>query len=271
MRRSAQLEVVDTGVPIDVLWFRISRRPSDVAQLLGRVNFGKALVLIGRGDYFQAGLIIRKGSFEQIQSEGLPSFRESLQKIAPFLGERVSELRDWEQVKLLTVQINHLRQWYRPGLLCIGDAAHAMSPAGGVGINVAIQDAIATARILAGALLHHRPTDKLLHRVQRRREWPARLVQIVQKQAHLGLARVFDNPGPLTAPWQLKIAVRIPGLRRATARLIGLGPRPEHIARSQDRRPLIALACIVGATLAILSRPKRQRNRAIPNTARMLD
>ena len=134
-------------MPIDVLWFRISRRAGDPEQVLGNINYGKALILINRGDYFQAGLIIPKGSFEQTRREGLDVFRETIARIAPYLGDRVDEIESWDQIKLLTVQINRLRKWHLPGLLCIGDAAHAMSPAGGVGINLAIQDAVATANL----------------------------------------------------------------------------------------------------------------------------
>ncbi len=145
-RQAARLEVIEHGVPIDVLWFRISRRPGDPSQVLGNINYGKALILIARSDYFQAGLIIPKGSYGKIQSLGIEQFRAAIIEIAPWLSDRASELNDWEQIKILTVQINRLPRWQRPGLLCIGDAAHAMSPAGGVGINLAIQDAVAAAR-----------------------------------------------------------------------------------------------------------------------------
>jgi len=252
VRRSAGFEVLDTGVPIDVLWFRISRKSGDAEQLLGRLNYGKALILINRGEYFQGGLIIRKGTFEQIKGVGLASFRESIARIAPFLQDRVEELQDWDQVKLLTVQINHLPRWYRPGLLCIGDAAHAMSPAGGVGINYAIQDAIAAARILGRPLRKGQSTADLLSRVQRRRELPVRLMQILQKQAHVGFARIFDNPGSLTPPWQFKVVIRIPGLQRLMGRVVGMGILPEHVRRSPQRRKAIGVACGVGAALAVL-------------------
>src|SRR5579862_4413430 len=148
MRRAAGLEVQEFGVPIDVLWFRISRRAGDPEQVLGNINYGKALILINRGNYYQAGLIIRKGSFDEVKSRGIGQFRHAVSQIAPYLADRTSELHDWDQIKLLTVKINRLRQWYRPGLLCIGDAAHAMSPAWGVGINLAIQDAVASANLL---------------------------------------------------------------------------------------------------------------------------
>jgi len=234
-REVSGLEVQEFGVPIDVLWFRISRHPDDPDQLLGNINYGKAMVLINRGEYFQVGLIIRKGSFDPIKAQGLDAFRNSLRQIAPYLGDRPKEITDWEQVKLLTVQLNRLRQWYRPGLLCIGDAAHAMSPAGGVGINLAIQDAVATANVLAGSLREKRVTTTLLAAVQNRRDLPTRVTQELQANAHKAFKKVFENPGPAQAPWQLKIAVEVPGIQRALARVIGLGVRPEHIAGAQPR------------------------------------
>ena len=258
VRRCAGLEVADAGVPIDVLWFRISRNATDSEQLLGRVNYGKALILINRSEYFQAGLIIRKGSFGEIQRGGLERFREDLVRMAPFLEDRVHELRDWDQVKLLTVQINHLRRWHQPGLLCIGDAAHAMSPAGGVGINLAIQDAVAAARMLAGVLPDHVLTDRLLPAIQRRRELPARVTQLLQKRAHAGFARVFRIQGPIKAPWQLRVAVCVPGLQRALGHVVGIGIRPEHVKKQEPNRVLIGLACGVGAVLACLCSRRRK-------------
>jgi 2-polyprenyl-6-methoxyphenol hydroxylase-like FAD-dependent oxidoreductase len=228
-RRSAQLEVIESGVPIDVLWFRVSRKTNDPEQLLGNINYGKALILINRGDYFQAGFIIRKGSFDDIRQNGLDAFRNSILQIVPHLGDRVEELQDWDQIKLLSVQINRLRQWHRPGLLCIGDAAHAMSPAGGVGINLAIQDAVAAANLLADPLREGCVTPALLARVQQRREFPARVIQALQLNAHKAFGYIFNHPGPLKAPWQLKVAVRIPGLQHIAGRVIGVGIRPEHI------------------------------------------
>ena len=232
IRKVAQLELIEFGVPIDVLWFHISRRGNDPEQLLGNFNYGRALVLINRNEYFQAGLLIRKGSFDEIKKDGLDAFRRRLTQIAPFLGDRVDELKDWDQIKLLSVQLNRLRQWYLPGLLCIGDAAHAMSPAGGVGINLAIQDAVATANLLSDALRERRVTEDLLARVQRRREFPTRVTQWVQARAHEAFDRLFRNPGPAKPPWQLRMAVRIPGMRRLMARAVGMGVRPEHIRGS---------------------------------------
>jgi 2-polyprenyl-6-methoxyphenol hydroxylase-like FAD-dependent oxidoreductase len=236
-RTAAGLEAIEHGVPMDVLWFRLSRKPDDPAQVLGNVNYGKALILIDRSDYFQAGLIIKKGSYDDIQALGLGAFRADIRRIAPYLGERVNELQDWEQIKILTVQINRLRRWYRPGLLCIGDASHAMSPAGGVGINLAIQDAIAAANLLTGPLQQRCVPESALAAVQKRRELPTRITQAIQLSAHRGLARVFENPGPIQAPWQLRAAVRIPGIQRAVGYAVGIGVRPEHVREEASVRP----------------------------------
>jgi 2-polyprenyl-6-methoxyphenol hydroxylase-like FAD-dependent oxidoreductase len=248
-RQAAQLDVREFGVPIDVLWFRLSRHSSDPDQLLGNINYGKALILFNRGDYFQSGLIIRKGSFEQVKTDGIEAFRKSIVEIAPYLGDRVQELQDWDQIKLLSVQINRLRQWHRPGLLCIGDAAHAMSPAGGVGINLAIQDAVAAANLLAVPLREKRVTEALLARVQRRREFPTRVTQFMQVKAHRAFEYVFQHTGPMKAPWQLKAAVRIPGIQLITARMVGIGVRPEHI-RTSIARPSLLKKIAVGTALA---------------------
>jgi 2-polyprenyl-6-methoxyphenol hydroxylase-like FAD-dependent oxidoreductase len=229
MRESAGLQVREFGVPIDVLWFRLGRHTNDPEELLGNVNYGRALILINRSDYFQAGLIIRKGSFEDVKRAGLASFQNEIRRIAPYLGDRASEVTDWEQVKLLSVQINRLERWYRSGLLFIGDAAHAMSPAGGVGINLAIQDAVATANLLASPLRERAVTERTLAQVQCRREFPARVTQRVQVIAHKGLSKVFENSGELKAPWQLKVITSAPGVPRLLARAIGMGVRPEHI------------------------------------------
>jgi 2-polyprenyl-6-methoxyphenol hydroxylase-like FAD-dependent oxidoreductase len=236
MRQAAGLQVQEFGVPIDVLWFRISRRPGDPEQVAGNINYGKALILINRGDYFQSGLIIPKGSFEPIKSAGLEVFRRTIAQIAPYLGNRVDEIQNWDQIKLLTVQINRMLKWHLPGLLCIGDAAHAMSPAGGVGINLAIQDAVAAANLLADPLRDGRVTEKLLAQLQRRREFPTRVTQALQVNAHKAFAKVFEIRGPLSAPWQLKAIVQVPGLQRLTGYAIGIGVRPEHVAGAAKRQ-----------------------------------
>ncbi len=254
-RRAAGLEVIEHGVPIDVLWFRISRRPDDPAQVLGNVNYGKALILIDRSDYFQAGLIIPKGSYSQIQSLGIDAFRDAIAQIVPWLGERVDELRDWEQIKILTVQINRLRRWHRPGLLCIGDAAHAMSPAGGVGINLAIQDSIAAANLLAEPLQRRNLREADLAAVQKRRVFPTRVTQAIQLAAHRGIAHVFENPGPIQAPWQMKAVQHIPGIHRALGYAVGVGVRPEHVRErkpSNQRRALVAGLVCAGVGVAAM-------------------
>jgi 2-polyprenyl-6-methoxyphenol hydroxylase-like FAD-dependent oxidoreductase len=235
VRDAAKFEVMDLGVPVDVLWFHISRKAEDSYQALGRIDYGEMLVLINREEYFQAGLIVHKGAFDSVKAAGLPAFRESLLRIAPFLGERVEEIKDWDQVKLLSIQINRLRQWYKPGLLCIGDAAHAMSPAGGVGINYAIQDAVATANLLAEALREHKVTVALLEKVQERREFPVRIVQSLQAKAHNASLNFLGRPIKAKAPWQMRAFFRIPGLERMMARGVGLGVRPEHIHTQLDK------------------------------------
>jgi 2-polyprenyl-6-methoxyphenol hydroxylase-like FAD-dependent oxidoreductase len=254
IRAAAKMEVIESGVPIDVLWFRLSRHANDPDQLFGNINYGKALILLNRGDYFQAGFIIRKGSFDEMKRNGLAGFRKSIVQIAPYLLDRVDELQDWDQIKLLSVQINRLRQWHRPGLLCIGDAAHAMSPAGGVGINLAIQDAVATANLLTRPLLEGYVPQAALAAVQFRREFPTRVTQFMQVNAHKGLSYVFQHPGPLKAPWQMKVALSIPGIQHLTARIIGTGVLPEHI-RVSRRRPsnlLERIAIRTGVAAAIV-------------------
>jgi 2-polyprenyl-6-methoxyphenol hydroxylase-like FAD-dependent oxidoreductase len=224
--------------------------------VLGNVNYGKGLILINRSDYFQAGLIVQKGSYDEIKGRGLDAFRSDIRQIAPYLGERVNELHDWEQVKILTVQINRLRHWYRPGLLCIGDAAHAMSPAGGVGINLAIQDAVATANLLSGPLRERCVPEGALAAVQKRREFPTRVTQAVQILAHRGLARVFESPGPIQAPWQVKAGSRIPGIHRAMGYAVGIGARPEHVrekAWARPRRLRLATAVFAGIGIAAVA------------------
>jgi 2-polyprenyl-6-methoxyphenol hydroxylase-like FAD-dependent oxidoreductase len=250
-RSAAGLEVVEHGVPIDVLWFRISRRPDDPAGLLGNVNHGRALILINRSDYFQAGELIEKGSFDAIKARGLEAFRDGILQVAPYLGDRVNELQDWDQIKILTVQINRLERWYVPGLLCIGDAAHAMSPAGGVGINLAIQDAIAAARLLAEPLEQGFVSEKTLAAVQRRREFPTRVTQSIQLIAHRGMGRLFLHPGPIRPPWQLRAVTSIPGVQRLVGRVIGLGARPEHVREPRQGRLRPATVAFAAVGMAV--------------------
>ncbi|MGH9834629.1 MAG: FAD-dependent oxidoreductase [Blastocatellia bacterium] len=232
VRERAGLEVQDFGVPIDVLWFRITKSGENPDPLLGVIKDGKMMVAIDRGDYYQCGYIIRKGAVEEIRRRGLESFREEIVSIAPFLREAVGEIDDWDKVKLLTVQVNRLREWYRPGLLLIGDAAHAMSPAGGVGINLAIQDAVAAANLLAGKLRQRNCETDDLRRVQQRREWPARMIQAIQVFIHRRMFGPKASPrGPFSFPWPVRMLLGLlaPVLRRVAARVVGIGFRAEHI------------------------------------------
>jgi 2-polyprenyl-6-methoxyphenol hydroxylase-like FAD-dependent oxidoreductase len=239
VRERAGLEVMDLGAPMDVLWMRLSRRPTDPGQTLGRFDAGRLLVMIDREDYWQCGYVIPKGAMDEIRARGIAQFREDIATLEPSLRDRVSELRDWNDVSLLTVKVDRLRQWSRPGLLCIGDAAHAMSPVGGVGINLAIQDAVATANLLAAKLAAGTLGEHDLHAVQRRRSFPTRATQklqiLVQNKV---IRRVLASAQPLTVPWPLKLMQQFPSLRRIPARVIGMGFRPEHVRTpdSGDRR-----------------------------------
>jgi 2-polyprenyl-6-methoxyphenol hydroxylase-like FAD-dependent oxidoreductase len=217
------------GVPIDVLWMRISKKQDDPQQSLGFFQHGKLLILIDRGDYWQAGFVIPKGRFDEIKAHGLPQFQNDIVSFAPFLRDRVPELDDWSKIKLLTVQINRLRNWCREGLLCIGDSAHAMSPAGGVGINLAIQDAVATANLLAHTLRSGPASMDDLRKVQARREWPTRLIQAMQVFIHRRIVTGTTSGRQSSFPLVFRLLKSFPVLRQLPARFIGLGPRPEHI------------------------------------------
>ena len=230
VRERAGLQVIDLGAPMDVLWMRISRRPTDPGQTLGHVEAGRVFVMIDREDYWQCGFVIPKGAADEIRKRGIEQFREDIAGLEPFLRDRLTELRDWNDVSLLTVKVDRLRRWWRPGLLCIGDAAHAMSPIGGVGINLAVQDAVAAANILAAKLVAGNLSDHDLAAVQQRREFPTRATQrlqiLVQNRV---VRRVLGSVQPLRLPWLLKLMQRWPFLRRIPARVIGLGFRPEHV------------------------------------------
>jgi 2-polyprenyl-6-methoxyphenol hydroxylase-like FAD-dependent oxidoreductase len=216
------------GAPIDVLWMRISKKPDDPEQLFGFFQHGKLLVLLDRGDYWQCGFVIPKGGFDGIKSRGLPQFQNEIVSFTGFLRDRVAELDEWSKIKLLTVQINRLREWCREGLLCIGDSAHAMSPAGGVGINLAIQDAVATANLLAQKLRSGPVSLDDLRKVQARREWPTRLIQRMQVFIHQRVVTGQASGSDDSLPFVLRLLKWFPILRQVPARFIGLGPRPEH-------------------------------------------
>ena len=230
VRERAGLEVRDLGAPIDVLWMRISKRPEDGAPVLGRFDAGRLLVTLDRGDYWQCAYVIRKGGFEQLKAQDVQVLRDDVAAIAPFLSDRVGEIRSWDDVKLLTVTVDRLKQWYRPGLLCIGDAAHAMSPIGGVGINLAIQDAVATANILAARLRAGTVRIEDLRAVQKRRTFPVAVTQAGQVFIQDRIfARFIGTTRTITAPWPVKLLNRFPYLRRFPARFVGVGVRPEHV------------------------------------------
>jgi 2-polyprenyl-6-methoxyphenol hydroxylase-like FAD-dependent oxidoreductase len=229
IREKAGLRSQDFGVPIDVLWMRIPKDPAIQDQSLGYVNDGKFMVLIDRNDYFQCGYLIPKGQFEQIKQQGIEALQTNIRKLAPFVGDAVNELTSWDQISLLTVKIDRLYRWYLPGLLCIGDAAHAMSPAGGVGVNLAIQDAVATANQLTRSLLQGPVSLKELGQIQRRRMWPVRVIQSGQIFIHRRLINA-NKKGPVAFPPALMWLFRhLPVLRRLPAYIIGVGVRPEHI------------------------------------------
>jgi len=225
----ADFQQREFGVPIDVLWMRISKKEDDPEKSFGFFQHGKLLVLIDRGDYWQGGFVIPKGQFDEIKERGLAQFQSDIISFAGFLRDRVAELNDWSKIKLLTVQVNRLRDWCCEGLLCIGDSAHAMSPAGGVGINLAIQDAVATANLLAKKLQRGPVQVGDLRKVQARREWPTRLIQGMQVFIH---RRVVTGQTSGEKGTSLQFVLRLlkwfPILRQIPARFIGMGPRPEH-------------------------------------------
>ena len=228
VRERAGLSVLNLGAPMDVLWMQVSRQPTDPGQTFGRFDSGRILVFLNREEYWQTAFVIPKGKAGELRQEGLPAFRQELVRLAPFLQKRVDELRDWDDIKLLTVAVDRLSRWFRPGLLCIGDAAHAMSPIGGVGINLAIQDAVATANILGERLRQGTVNLGDLEAVQRRRTFPTRATQrlqlIVQNNV---IRRVLSSTKPLTPPWPVKLLGRWPFLQRIPARVVGVGFRPE--------------------------------------------
>jgi 2-polyprenyl-6-methoxyphenol hydroxylase-like FAD-dependent oxidoreductase len=230
VRARAGLTGEDLGAPMDVLWFRLQKRASDPAETMGRFTAGGIVILIDRGDYWQCAFLIPKGAIEETHRAGLPAFRQSVARRVPMLADRVDELNDWDRIKLLTVAVDRLDRWHRPGLLCIGDAAHAMSPIGGVGVNLAVQDAVAAANILwqplAAAMLRQEDLD----RVQKRRTFPTRVTQrlqvIIQNNV---IGRVLSEGKTLQAPLLLRLTARFAPLRRLPARLVGMGVRPEHV------------------------------------------
>lgn len=230
VRACSGLALDTFGAPMDVLWFRLSRRDGDPQELMGRFSAGNILIMINRREHWQCGFVIPKGSLETLRTAGLAALQRKIVELAPFVADRSAEIRQWEDVKLLTVAVDRMPRWHQPGLLCIGDAAHAMSPVGGIGINLAIQDAVACANLLAGKLKLGNITDDDLAAVQKRREWPTRVTQqlqlLIQNRV---ISNVLSGTQELKPPLALRVIARIPFLQRLPARLIGLGLRPEHI------------------------------------------
>jgi len=238
VRERAALRVLDLGAPIDVLWMRLSRKPDDPQAALGRIAARKFMVTINRGDYWQCAFVIAKGTFDEVKSKGLPAFRQGIIEVAPFLGDRVHELADWDTIKLLSVAVDRLAVWHKPGLLCIGDAAHAMSPVGGVGINLAVQDAVAAANVLARPLRAQRVAASDLAQVQRRREFPAKATQRAQIFAHTHVVFPYLR-GEISLerlPLVARMLNRSVWLRRLLGRVAAVGVRPEHV-RTPEQAP----------------------------------
>ena len=231
VREKAGLKVKEFGAPMDVLWFRLRRTPDDPVATMGRFDSGRIFITINRGDYWQCGYVIPKGRFEEMRQQGFEAFREEIIRLAPYAKDRVAELSSWDDVKLLTVRVDRLLEWFRPGLLCIGDAAHAMSPVGGVGIYLAIQDAVAAANVLFEPLREKQVSLDDLRQIQTRRELPTRVTQWLQVTVQRGIiARVLGETKPVRPPVAVRLLATVPLLRRIPARVVGLGIRPEHVS-----------------------------------------
>jgi 2-polyprenyl-6-methoxyphenol hydroxylase-like FAD-dependent oxidoreductase len=231
VRQCADLVVEEIGAPMDVLWFRAGKRENESESVFARVETGKMMVTFDRGDYWQCAYVIAKGQYDSVKARGLDAFRDDVIGMAAILKSGISDVKSWDDVKLLTVAINRLKRWTRPGLLCIGDAAHAMSPIGGVGVNLAIQDAVATANLLAAKLTSGCPSEDELDAVRRRREFPMRMTQAMQVMVQNKLIGAALKPGdqPLRPPLFARIVSAVPWLQGITARFVGVGVRPEHV------------------------------------------
>jgi len=230
LRGKAGFTSEDYGAPMDVLWFRIRRRQSDAADTFGHVEAGKMMIMLDRGDYWQCAFVIPKGGIERVKAKGLDAFRDTVVDMSPFLADRIGELKSWDDIKLLSVTVDRLQKWWRPGLICIGDAAHAMSPIGGVGINIAVQDAVAAANRLAAPLKAGKVTNADLQAIQERRTLPVRFTQWLQLNIQKRvITRVLASQQRPKPPLFFKLFGIFPALRRIPARLLAVGIRPEHV------------------------------------------
>ena len=230
VRPSAGLEVDEIGAPMDVLWFRAGKGPNE-ESVFARIEAGQMMVTLDRGTYWQCAYVIPKGQYDAVKARGLDAFRASVVALAPNVKSGIGDVKSWDDVKLLTVAVNRLKRWTRPGLLCIGDAAHAMSPVGGVGVNIAVQDAVAAANLLAAKLARGAVSEDDLSAVQRRREFPMRMTQAMQVIVQNNIVRAALKPGnaPLRPPWPIRLVSAVPFLQGLTARFIAVGVRPEHV------------------------------------------
>jgi 2-polyprenyl-6-methoxyphenol hydroxylase-like FAD-dependent oxidoreductase len=230
LRDLAQLPLTTLGAPMDVFWFRLPKERGAENESTGSFTSGRIMALIDRGDYWQCAYVFAKGQVEEIRARGLDAFRADVRRVAARVQPRVEAIESWDDVRLLTVALDRLERWHRPGLLVIGDAAHAMSPIGGVGINVAIQDGVAAANILAGPMARGEDPDPLLAKVQKRRRFAVRAIQGFQNAAQKRIiSRLLAAQGPVRAAWPLRMLGRFPILRRIPAAFLGFGPRPEHV------------------------------------------
>jgi 2-polyprenyl-6-methoxyphenol hydroxylase-like FAD-dependent oxidoreductase len=229
VRERAALEIEEIGAPMDVLWFRAGR--AEAENVFARVEPGKMMITFDRGDYWQCAYVIAKGQYDAVKARGLQALLDDVVRMAPILKSGIADVKSWDDVKLLTVAINRLKRWTRPGLLCIGDAAHAMSPVGGVGVNLAVQDAVATANLLAAKLMNGCPSEDELDAVRKRREFPVKMTQRMQVIVQNKIISGALQPGnqPLKVPLIVRLVTAVPWLQGITARFVGLGVRPEHV------------------------------------------
>ena len=236
VRPSAGLEVEEIGAPMDVLWFRASKGPNE-ESVFARIEAGQMMVTLDRGTYWQCAYVIPKGEYDAVKARGLDAFRSSVVGLAPNIKSGIGDVKSWDDVKLLTVAVNRLKRWTRPGLLCIGDAAHAMSPVGGVGVNIAVQDAVAAANLLAAKLAQGPVDEDALAAVQRRREFPMRMTQAMQVIVQNNIVRAALKGGnePLKPPLPIRLVSAMPFLQGLTARFLAVGVRPEHVQSPEAR------------------------------------